>query len=362
MKTRVLMVGPASLGGISSLIRTIMPVLDGKVVLQFFPTIQKRQPNKAGQLSIGNLALAIGQYFRFLAALAQFHPEIVHLHTSQGSGWLKDTFFVLVSKFFGIRLVLHLHASDFDKFYAKTPKLMRGYTRWVLNRADAVICVSESWKNLVAQVVQHGRVYRYINCINVSELSDHNHKATDGNVRALFLGAVGVRKGIPELLDAMSILQSRDVPLHLWIAGSEEKQGDLAYAEAKINQQHLGSKCELIGDVREERKAKLLESADIFVLPSHHEGLPIALLESMASGMAVVSTPVGGIPEIISDGYNGFLVEPGNVTDLADRLAMLVSDSQQRQNMGRINRQIAETDLNVENYVSRLVELYQAIC
>jgi glycosyltransferase involved in cell wall biosynthesis len=361
MKTKVLMVGPASLGGISSLIRTILPVLEKRIDLRFFPTVQKRPPNEAGKLSIGNITLAFMQYVRFMSSMLSFRPGIIHLHTSQGSGWLKDSFFILISKFFGVHVVVHLHAFDFDKFYAQTPRLMKAYTRWVLHRVDAIICVSDSWKNLIAQIAPVNHIYKYINCININDINDHNEKIATTKVNALFLGAVGNRKGVPELLDALGSLKSQELPLHLWIAGTEEKDGDLALAAEKINKHHLEEKCELIGDVREERKSQLLASADIFVLPSHNEGLPIALLECMASGMAVISTSVGGIPEIIVDGYNGFLVEPGNVDALAEKLAILAKDRELMRKMGRLNREIAENDLNVENYVTKLVQLYQDI-
>ena len=361
MKIKVLMVGPASLGGISSLIRTILPLLEKMIPIQFFATVTSREPVKAGKISIGNIYIAFSQYVRFILTLLKYRPNIIHLHTSQSIAWLKDTFYVIVSKMLGIRVILHFHASDFDKFYAKTPSIMQHYTRWMINRVDAIICVSESWKNTIDQIVPPARVHKYINCINVNDVQAHRNGADDHKVTALFLGAVGNRKGVPELLDAMSLIKSKNLPLHLWIAGSAEKLGDLEIARDKINQLQLQENCELLGDVREQKKSELLETADIFVLPSYHEGLPIALLESMASGMAIITTPVGGIPEIITDGYNGFLVEPGNVTALAEKLALLTNDPHLCRKMGSINREFADKEVNAKNYVKKLAQLYEDI-
>jgi glycosyltransferase involved in cell wall biosynthesis len=116
-----------------------------------------------------------------------------------------------------------------------------------------------------------------------------------------------------------------------------------------------------LGDVREQKKANLLEEAKLFALPSHDEGLPIALLEAMAAGLAIVTTPVGGIPEVIRDGYNGLLVAPGNVEGLADQLAVLVGDPSRLEAMGRRNREFAEQKLDVRPYVERLMTLYESI-
>jgi glycosyltransferase involved in cell wall biosynthesis len=361
MKYKVLMIGPSSIGGISSLIKTILPVLGRKVNLAFFPTVQGRQPKAAGRFSIGNIVLAISQYIRFIHALIKFQPQIIHLHTSQGIGWLKDTFYILISKIFGIYVVLHIHAADFDKFYAKTPNINQMYTRWVMRWVDAVLSVSEHWREMITQIVPSDKVYRFINCVNVKEIQAHADSISEDGVYALFLGAVGERKGVPELIEAMGKLKLDGIPIHLWIAGCEEKPGDLAHARTRIATLNLEGICELTGDVREERKSDLLKKADIFVLPSHHEGLPIAMVESMAAGLAIVSTPVGGIPEIIKDGYNGFLIEPGCVKALKEKLALLTKDPVLCRTMGQLNREIAERELDVEPYVSNLVNLYQKI-
>jgi len=355
------MAGPASLGGISSLIRTLLPVLKQQVDLQFFPTVRGRPPKKAGRVSAGNLFLALSQYARFIFALIKYRPEIVHLHTSQGIGWLKDSFFVLISKALGLRIVLHIHAADFDQFYLKTPRLMQAYTRWAVHLADAVISVSEQWKHVIAQIAPPDRMHLFLNCINIEEIPPRENGLPLNGVSALFLGAVGERKGVPELLEAAHRLHAQGLPFHIWIAGSEEKQGELLAARRKIGDLRLEAVCELTGDVREERKQDLLKRADLFVLPSHHEGLPIAMLEGMAAGLAVVATPVGGIPEVVKDGYNGFLVPPGNVEALAEKLALLVQNPQLCRTMGQLNRKIAEQELDVKPYAARLVQLYQSL-
>jgi glycosyltransferase involved in cell wall biosynthesis len=358
LKIKVLMIGPASLGGISGLIRILLPVLGKSVSLRFLPTIQTRNPIEAGKVSIRNFFLAISQYIRFIIELIKFQPQIIHLHTSQGIGWMKDSVFVLISKFLGFKVVLHLHAADFDKFYARTPRLMQTYTRRLLSTADAVISVSETWRRTICQIAPPDHVYKFINCINVEDYKPHkNHRSTNG-LLGLFLGAVGERKGIPELLDAVAHLKAIGSSFHMWIAGPEENKGDAVNASKRIIALGIDDMCELVGDVRQEKKDDFLEQADLFVLPSHHEGLPIAMLEGMAAGLAVVTTPVGGIPEIIVDGHNGYLVPPGDVDALADKLDILSKNRELCHKMGCLNRQIAKADLNVRNYVAQLVKLY----
>jgi glycosyltransferase involved in cell wall biosynthesis len=155
------------------------------------------------------------------------------LHTSQGIGWLKDTFYILISKIFGIYVVLHIHAADFDKFYAKTPNIFQMYTRWVMRWVDAVLSVSEHWREMITQIVPSDKVYRFINCVNVKEIQAHADSISEDGVYALFLGAVGERKGVPELIEAMGKLKLDGIPIHLWIAGCEEKPGDFSSCKNK---------------------------------------------------------------------------------------------------------------------------------
>jgi glycosyltransferase involved in cell wall biosynthesis len=110
---------------------------------------------------------------------------------------------------------------------------------------------------------------------------------------------------------------------------------------------------------REERD-HLLAASDVLVLPSHHEGVPMAVLEAMAYGLPVIATPVGGIPDVLRPGREGLLVEVGNRAALTTALARMVAEPALRISLGRGARATAES-LNVTNYGQRLLGFYQTI-
>ena len=359
--TRVLMIGPDSLGGISALARTLVSVLEEHVELVYLPTVHGRLPAAAGKISLQNLLLACSQYARFARVLVRFRPHIIHLHTSQGLGWLKDTVFVLAGKLARRRVIVHVHAGEVREFYAGRTKLVRAYTRAVLRRVDAIVAVAAESHRRLERIVPAQRVLTLLNCIDVNGIAPHAWPGPDGPCMALFLGTVGPHKGAFDLVEAMGRLKVRGCDLRLSIAGSQQRTGDLDSIRRRIKELGLEDTCQLLGDVRGERKASALGEAKIFVLPSYGEGLPIALIEAMASGLAVVVTPVGGVPDVITDGYNGFLVEPGDLEALADRLAALANDRHLCEVMGRRNRAIAEETLDVDAYVTRLLELYETM-
>jgi glycosyltransferase involved in cell wall biosynthesis len=180
-------------------------------------------------------------------------------------------------------------------------------------------------------------------------------------VKALFLGTVGPSKGAFDLLEALSLLKSNNNSLYLTFAGPEEREGDLFRVEKKLKELALEQVCRVAGPVYGAEKAQLLSEAGVFVLPSYKECLPMAILEAMAAGLAVVTTPVGGIPEVVKEGYNGFLIAPGDVKALAEKLTILAGNPNLREAMGKCSREFAEQELDVKPYINRLVALYESL-
>lgn len=361
MKPKILMVGPGQgkPGGILALTDALVPVLAQDVDLLYFPTVQRYANSEMGQLSWCNLRLALNQYARFARDLIRFRPDLVHIHTSQGLGWLKDTFYVALSRLYGRRLILHIHAAEYDALVTRRSRLLAAYTRFMMNRAAAVIAVSTEWKKALSRLVPAERIYPFRPCLAVDIYAPPQTRP-GLPINALFLGTIGDRKGAFDLIEAMQFIPER-TPLRLWLAGGGEKEGDLEKARRKIAELGLEDRCKLIGIVQGQAKTDLLQQSHIFVLPSYNEGLPFAIIEAMAAGLAIVATPVGGIPEVVRDDQNGLLVTPGDTTALAASLVQLTADSALRQQMGQQNRRTACQELDVRPYARRLVALYKTV-
>ena len=305
--------------------------------------------------------IAFSQYIRFLVALFRFRPHIVHLHTSQGIAWLKDTFFVVISKTFHVRVILHMHGGNFDTIYRENPRILQSYTRMILGLADAVISVSTEWKLRLAKLIPVDRVLTFKNCLDIQTFPSNGACKAGHAVNVLFLGRIGPLKGAFDLISAIHCLQSSRFDLHVWMVGQEEREGDFRYAQNILGGYQLTDTCEVLGPLHREKVLQLFHDASVFVLPSYYEGLPMALLEALAAGLPVIATSVGGIPEVVQDTYNGFLISPGNIPALADALAKLGSDADLREIMGQHSREIAERELDVRSYVDRLTALYSSL-
>ncbi|MFB6141781.1 MAG: glycosyltransferase family 4 protein [Halorientalis sp.] len=171
-------------------------------------------------------------------------------------------------------------------------------------------------------------------------------------VRLLFVGRLADGKGLFDLLDALErVAESRDVWLQ--IAG----EGPLAEELAREIDER-GLPAELLG-YREDVPA-LMADADVLALPSYREGTPRVVTEAMASGLPVVATAIAGIPDQVADGESGYLVEPGDVAALADRIADLVEDPETRAAFGSRGQERAE-EFDIDRAKDAYRELYRSL-
>lgn len=158
-------------------------------------------------------------------------------------------------------------------------------------------------------------------------------------------------------MEALALLKDRYPQLKLAVGG----QGELAQLKARAAALGVAERIEELGWVTAGRKQDELARAAIFCLPSHAEGLPMALLEAMAAGKAVVSTGVGGIPDALRDGDNGLMVEPGKVDALAAALGKLLGDDGERRRLGARARATIEQEFESGVVIGQISAVYQQL-
>jgi glycosyltransferase involved in cell wall biosynthesis len=166
-----------------------------------------------------------------------------------------------------------------------------------------------------------------------------NHRSSNSSaLRLLFVGRYGAAKGAPELVAALAGARTSGVEATLRFVGQELYAGDEASLRKEVRELGLGDSVEFAGVLPPERLRDCYEEADVICLPSHREGLPMALLEGMAFGLPVLASPVGGIPDLVTDGEDGLLVEPGNIDGLRVAIEALAASPDQRASMGSAAR------------------------
>lgn len=272
--------------------------------------------------------------------------EIVHIHGASYSSFWRKRIIINISKFFNKKTIFHCHGAEFKLF---TMKNKRSVVK-TLNKCDCIVCLSESWKKWFDDLCECKYIVIIKNIIPNPKIYSSQIKFDIDFVKILFLGELGKRKGIYDLLYAVASIDKIKIKLLYGGNGDVEKVAQLA-RELKIT-----DKVEYLGWVSGERKVQVLNEADIFVLPSYNEGLPISILEAMSYRLPIISTFVGGIPEIVHNKVNGFIINPGDNKGLRESLEILAQNEQMRLKMGIESEKLVKSHLPefVENQLKNL--------
>jgi glycosyltransferase involved in cell wall biosynthesis len=263
--------------------------------------------------------------------------KFVHVHTASRGSFIRKSIILLIARVFGKKAILHVHSAMFHTFYDHAG-ILRPYIRFVLRRADVVITLSQKWNEYFRATF---RIKRLFILNNVIERPLHIRVPQPGNgpVKLLFLGFIGDRKGIFDLLKVLRM--NSDIfsgQFTLTIGGN----GETERLKEAIRSNHLEKQVKFVGWIVGDQKKQLLDECDIYILPSYNEGLPISILEAMAHGKPVISTTVGGIPELVRPGYNGWLFDPGNLNELKSILSEVSGHKELLEEYGRHSYQLTE--------------------
>lgn len=292
-------------------------------------------------------------YIKFLSMLFRGQVGLLHAHVaSRASFWRKSIFF-LSAFLFGIPTILHLHGGEFAIFYEKEcGSLRKRFVRYIFNKASRVIVLSSTWKAWVQSISTNPQIEAIYNPVLLPKTMPTWAMRKPGTV--LFLGNIRKQKGVYDLLDA-AVKVAADYPEFRLLLGGD---GEIKQAQIYAENLGIGNKVELLGWIKGADKERYLAEAMIYVLPSYNEGLPMSILEAMAVGLPILSTSVGGIPEAITDGVEGFLIKPGNVDELSIRLSQLIGDTALAQHMGESARHKAEACFSSDAVLLSIERLY----
>jgi glycosyltransferase involved in cell wall biosynthesis len=305
----------------------------------------------------GRLRMAASALLRFFWLLLTRQVALVHCHSAMlGSFWRKSVF-AMLARAFGVPVLFHLHGSEMKTFVNRQPAMLQRLIAWILAQQTVVVVLSSSWHEYVLSISPSSRVEILPNYVNLPDLSKRVPPAESGIVKVLFLGLIGVRKGVYDLLPAFKLALLRAPGLRLTIGGN----GEVDKAKAMASELGISDQVHFAGWVSGSDKVKLLAEAQLYTLPSHNEGLPVSLLEAMSWQLPVVTTRVGGIPELVRDGVDGALINAGDTKALADALADMALHASKREVMGLEARSQVERTFSANVVIPRLDGLYRAV-
>ena len=354
------------MSGIGTYYQTLLgSSLPKYVNLRFIDTsARRRSGSETGRWSFSNVLSAMGDCVRFARAAFIHRPEICHIATTYGLSFLKHSVCVLVARLLGSKVLLHPHCS-FYFLYERRGKVWQWYVRNLLGLCQGVVVLSKEWQKLT-EVVPNCPIYYLPNAIDLQSYVDVGTEKTESRneklcLQVLYLGHLGKEKGSFDLIEAAKIVLAQERGIVFDLVGLEQVPGDMERLKTQVMEAGLETLIHVQPAVTGTEKINLFRSADIFVYPSYHEGMPMAVIEAMACGLPIVATQVGGLPDLVCPGLNGMLVPAGEPNQLANAIHQLVADPQTRHSMQVESLRLAKEKFDVEKLVVRLLDIYQSL-
>ena len=347
--TRVLVVGPApaeaaSRGGMATVITLMAAHPDACIIT--VPTYIEGP--LWYRLWVGGSGM-----LRAAWLVARRRVDVLHVHLAHGGSVVRKALPLAAARWAKVPSVVHAHSYDFAGWFdGLSPAAQRVVRR---------LLVADQWLVLGTRHVEEyasrlrlpaERIAVLNNAVPIPEAAvDHSNVQ---RIRAVSLGRLGVRKGSYDLIGAVAALDDdARGRLRVTLAGD----GEVEEVRAAVAAADLDDTIHVAGWLDPAARDELLRSAHIFVLPSHDEGLPMALLEAMAYGLAPVTTLVGSIDEAITDRMTGLVVAPGHPEQITDALHELLKDDTLRAGLGAAARSRAR-DFGLDRWYQRLTQLW----
>lgn len=331
-------------GGMSSVIQYYEPFFEK---LRYVSTY--RYTNN--YYRIAYFSLAIIKIFLLLSFDRRL--KIIHIHTAADGSFIRASIVLRLCKVFGKKTILHSHASRFKDFYNESStktKILK-----ILNTADVLVVLSNSWKEWFHSIgVDDSKIVVLNNITALPQIKSIDFH--DDKLHLLFLGLLGDRKGIFDIIRAIGEHKKEFQDRLIFKIGGNSHEKELI---AAIKQYGLENFVKFEGWVSGDKKIDLLNWADAYILPSYNEGLPIGILEAMSYGCAIIASPVGGIPEVVVEGQNGIIVEPGNTGDIAKAIQHLL-DKQELEKMSTYSLAIVKNYLP-DKVIGNLQSIYRTL-
>ena len=364
-KTKVL-IAPYSLkgtGGVTAFYNTILPHFNHKAYI--VDMLRMGSDRTPGRYRVKGLYPLTDQ-LRFRRALASLgQQDIVHINPSLNlKSFLRDGLLVYQAKMKRLPVLVFFHGwrKDFEQLVSNK---LHGFFKKTFGKADAFIVLSGEFKktlkkwgvtqpiHLITTAVDESLLKNFL----ITEKAEQLKKAS--TIKVLFLARLLREKGVFETIEAVALLMRKGLPVTLTIAGDGPIIDDL---RSYVRDLQLPlERIDFLGHVKNTQKIKTFANHHVYCLPSYTEGMPTSVLEAMAFGLPVITSPVGGLADMFQDGKMGFLCKGITPAEISDALEKLIEDRALMLRISQYNYAYANKHFMASSVAQRIMDIYQSI-
>ena len=324
----VLMIGvdKTSVGGMLTVIENYLNNKEfcGKVNLQYIATVIR-----------GSKLIKLKTFLKKIPEIKRTIKEkkidIVHVHMAERGSVFREGYVVHIANKMGCKTIIHMHGATIEDWYKRQNIVVKKIIEKIFCSADKMIVLGDLWLPFMKKVMgneNESKLAVLHNAVNVPSSNSYNLDATE----ILFYGMLIQRKGIDDLLEAFRAIKD-----------------------------DLEGRAEYRGWLTPENREKVFSKAIVNVLPSYNEGLPMTILESMGHGIPNISTNIAAIPEAISDGINGYLITPGDINSLKEKMKNVILNRKIREKFSESAYETAKKEFSIDSHINRLLKIYKDI-
>ena len=312
-----------SSGGVVNVTNTLSSNFRENILADRFIIGRRRGKNSISQRILQTFADAR----RLAFTIKKNRYDIIQINPSiRPFSLLRDGLFIVVLRFIGFdNLIVFFHGwnSYIIKRIGKNCILRNLFIRTFAGAKAIIVLAARFKKELINFGVSPTNIHVLTTMFSKDIFKSVTPKLSRNQSHLLFLSRIIRDKGIYELVDAFELIKAQFPDLKLTIAGDGP---ELKALTRYVNERNFGNSVIFTGYVRNSAKAKVFLESDIYILPTFSEGCPVSLLEAMAAGLAVITSPVGGIADIIDDDVNGILLTHITPSHIAAALTRLLND------------------------------------
>lgn len=284
-----------------------------------------------------------------------FHKyDILHVHMSERMSVFRKRVIIKISKMRNSKVIIHMHGAEFETWYKTLNEKKQKKVRKTLNYASVILILGEYWREFITSLVDDkDKVKVLYNAVKCPKTNMYNYKAN----KLLFLGAIGKRKGIFDLIEAMKKVKKEKINTKLFLYGPDVTDG----IEKIIQENKLEDYIEYKGWLKNEDKEKLfINEIAINILPSYNEGLPMTILETMSYGIPNITTNIAAIPEVVNND-NGYIDNPGDYNKISQNIKDFLNDKNIRKKLSENSYKTICNKFSIEKHIENLSKIYEEV-
>jgi len=361
VKRTVVLCGP-SLDSVSGVATHLMQLFESTLARQY--TLVQFQVGSEGrsERAIAKIARLFTSPLHLFALILRARPDIIHLNSSlEPKAYWRDLAYLLVAKVMGCKVVYQVHGGSLPDLFLGTNRFAQSFLRWSLNLPDVVVLLAEVELDAYRKFNAGKRLAVIPNAIALSEYQTAYPKNFEAlPIQLGSIGRLADDKGVMETILALAILRESGANwFKLRIAGSGPYESTLRKA---VEEHDMGAVVQFVGPIFGKEKMDFWREIKIFVFPTfHREGLPYTILESIASGTPLITTRVGGIPDVVADGVHGLLLDSHEPQTIADAIRTIALDTERLQKMSEAAIERAQENYSVQRLSNQFHLLYREL-